>query len=188
MLCIRGIILGAGKSSRMGSNKLMLKIDGTTILGKVIENSKASKLNEVVLITGKYDIDTDILKIHNEEYEKGMSTSIKKGLYDFKGEAVMILLGDMPFVHSHIINILYDSFVKGHKNIVVPVFEGKRGNPVIIGKKYFGDLLNNVGDKGAREIIKNNFEDIEWLEIQDKGIFLDIDDEESYKQLKFNEE
>lgn len=183
---IRGIILAAGKASRMGYNKLMLKIDDTAILEKVIENSKSSKLNEVILITGKYDIDTDIIKIHNDKYEKGMSTSIKKGLEGFKGEAVMILLGDMPFVSIDIINKLYDSFVKCNKNIVVPIFKDKRGNPVVIGEKYFDDLLNNTGDKGAREIIKNNFEDVEFVEIQNNSILLDIDDEESYKQFIIN--
>lgn len=183
---IRGVILGAGKSSRMGSNKLMLKIDESTILEEVIENSKRSKLNEIVLITGRYDIDTDIIKIHNEEYEKGMSTTIKKGLHGFNGDAVMILLGDMPFVNSKIIDKLYDSFVECNKNIIVPEFEGKRGNPVIIGKKYFDDLLNNTGDKGARDIIKNNIGDVQRIKIQDEGILLDIDDENSYNKLIIN--
>lgn len=174
---IRGIILGAGKASRMGYNKLAIKIENSTIVQRVIENAKASKLDELVFITGKYDIFTDIIKFQNEEYETGMSTSIKKGLQGFKGEAVMILLGDMPFVSSDIINILYDGFIKSNKNIVVPVNEGKRGNPVIIGKKYFKDLLNNEGDKGARDIIKNNPEDVLQIEIEDRGIFIDIDDE-----------
>jgi molybdenum cofactor cytidylyltransferase len=174
---IKGIILGAGKSSRMGFNKLAIKIENSTIVQRVIENAKASKLDELVIITGKYDISTDIIKLHNEDYEKGMSTSIKKGLQGFKGDAVMILLGDMPFVSSELINNLYDCFIKSNKNIVVPVNEGKRGNPVIIGKKYFKDLLNNEGDKGARDIIKNNPEDVFQVEIKDRGIFIDIDDE-----------
>lgn len=186
---IRGIILAAGKSSRMGYNKLIIKLGDTTILEKIIHNTKISRLNEVILITGKYDdIKTDIIKLHNEEYEKGMSTSIKKGIEGFGGDAVMILLGDMPFVSSKIINKLYDSYKLCNKNIVVPEFEGKRGNPVIIGKKYFCELLKIQGDKGARDIIKNNLEDVEFVEIQDKGIFLDIDDEESYRQLIINEE
>lgn len=185
-MVMRGIILAAGKASRMGSNKLLLKIDGTTILEKVIKNVKASKLEEFVIITGKYDIGTEATKIYNPEYEKGMSTSIKQGLKDFNGDAVMILLGDMPFVSTDIINKLYDNFEKSDRNIVIPVFEEKRGNPVIIGKKYFKDLLTNTGDKGAREIIKNNFEDALWVEIESNAILLDIDDEESYRKLTIN--
>ncbi|MFL0247870.1 nucleotidyltransferase family protein [Candidatus Clostridium stratigraminis] len=180
---IRGIILGAGKSSRMGYNKLAIKIDDSTILQRVIENAKASKLNELVFITGKYDLDTDIKKLHNEEYEKGMSTSIKKGLESFNGDAVMILLGDMPFVSSGLINKLYDCFNKSNKSIIVPINEGMRGNPVIIGKKYFQDLLINEGDKGARDIINNNPEDVFQLEIQDRGIFIDIDDKSAVERF-----
>jgi molybdenum cofactor cytidylyltransferase len=180
---IRGIILGAGKSSRMGHNKLAIKIDNSTIVQRVIENAKASKLDELVFITGKYDISTDIIKLHNEDYEKGMSTSIKKGLECFNGDAVMILLGDMPFVSSELINKLYDCFNKNNKNIIVPVYEGKRGNPVIIGKKHFKNLFINKGDKGAREIIKNNPEDVFQLEIQDRSIFIDIDDENAVEKF-----
>jgi len=180
---IRGIILGAGKSSRMGYNKLSIKMDNTTIVQKVIDSAKASKLDELVFITGKYDISTDIIKLHNEEHEEGMSTSIKKGLQGFYGDAVMILLGDMPFVSSELINRLYYSFVMNNKNIVVPVFQGKRGNPVIIGKKYFQNLLKNKGDKGARDIIKNNPEDVFQVEIQDRGIFIDIDDKSTIERF-----
>lgn len=180
---IKGIILGAGKSSRMGYNKLAIKIENSTIVQRVIENAKASKLDELVIITGKYDVSTDIIKLQNEEYEKGMSTSIKKGLEGFKGDAVMILLGDMPFVSSELINKLYDCFKKSNKNIIVPVCGGKRGNPVIIGNKYFKQLLNNEGDKGARDIIKNNPEDVFQVEIHDIGIFIDIDDESAIRKF-----
>jgi molybdenum cofactor cytidylyltransferase len=180
---IRGIILAGGCSSRMGKNKLMLKIGDMAILDRVIENAKSSKLNELVAVYGKYDVITDIKKIYNADYKLGMSTSIKKGLEDFKGDAVMIILGDMPYVTSDIINKLYEGFNSSNKNIAAPVNEGKRGNPVIISRKYFKALIENTGDKGARDIIKSNMEDIELVEIQSNGIFTDIDDEDSYNKL-----
>jgi molybdenum cofactor cytidylyltransferase len=180
---MRGIILGAGSSKRMGQNKLAMKLGDKAILERAINNAKASRLDELVLVYGKYNMDTDIEKLYNTDYESGMSTSIKRGLEDFKGDAAMILLGDMPFVSSSIIDKLYEAFLSSHKNIVVPVCEGKRGNPVVIGRKYFDDLFNNTGDKGAREIIKNNSEDVELVEVGDKGIFVDVDDEESYKSI-----
>lgn len=180
---IRGVILAAGKSSRMGKNKLALKIGQSTVVDQVISNVKASKLDEIIVVTGKYKLDTDVTVIHNGEYEQGMSSSVKCGLKDFQGDAVMMLLGDMPFVTTEIIDRLYDAFVNTDKNIVLPICEGKRGNPVVIGKKYFKELLENSGDKGAREIIKNNIDDIEFVEVDNKGIFLDIDDEETYKSV-----
>jgi molybdenum cofactor cytidylyltransferase len=183
-MSIRGIILGAGKATRMGKDKLNLQLGDKAIIDMVIENAKASRLDEVVLVYGKYEINTDIIKIYNADFEQGMSTSVKKGLEGFEGEAVMILLGDMPYVDNDIIDKLYDEFISSNKNIAAPVFNGKRGNPVIIGKKYFNQLLENTGDKGARDIIKNNGEDIQWVEIQSHGIFIDIDDENNYNSVK----
>ncbi len=181
---IRGVILGAGKATRMGKDKLNLKLGDKAVIDMVLENAKNSKLDELVLIYGKYNINADVKKIYNADYEKGMSTSIKKGLEDFKGDAVMLILGDMPYVTTEIINKLYNEFISSGKNIAAPVFNGKRGNPVIIGKKYYQQLLDNTGDKGARDIIKNNPEDIHWVKIQSNGIFIDIDDEKSYNSLK----
>jgi molybdenum cofactor cytidylyltransferase len=183
-MSIRGVILGAGKATRMGKDKLNLRLGDKAIIDMVIENAKASKLDELLLVYGKYEINTDIKKIYNADFEQGMSTSVKKGLESFEGEAVMVLLGDMPYVTEDMINKLYDEFISSEKNIAAPVFNGKRGNPVIIGKKYFNQLLENTGDKGARDIIKSNPEDIQWIEIQSHGIFIDIDDENSYNSIK----
>lgn len=180
---IRGIILGAGSSKRMGKNKLLMKIGDMAILERVIENVRASKLEEILLVYGRYDIETNIRKLYNADYELGMSTSIKKGLEGFEGDAVMILLGDMPFVTCNIINELYDAFVSSERSIAVPICKGRRGNPVIIGKEYFNELLSNTGDKGARDIIKNYQKDVEFVEVVSRGIFVDVDDEESYQQV-----
>lgn len=185
---IRGIILAGGKSSRMGKNKLELEIEGRPIIDRVIDNAKRSKLDDIVVIWGKYDVDTDIPKLFNERFEEGMSTSIIKGMKNFDGDAVMILLGDMPFIESKIIDKLICSYRKSGKNIAIPVCEGRKGNPVIIGNKYFNDLLKNRGDKGARCIIAENLQDVELVEIGSEAIFLDIDNEQVYKKIIGNEE
>jgi molybdenum cofactor cytidylyltransferase len=181
---IRGIVLAAGMSSRMGRNKLGLMIGGVPIVNIVIENAKRSGLDEVMVVYGKYDVMTDARKVFNPRYEEGMSTSIIEGMRGFKGDGVMILLGDMPFVDYKIIDELISTFKRSEKNIVVPVFSGKNGNPVIIGSKYFTELLENSGDKGAREIIERNSFDIEWMEIERDVIFQDIDDESTFKKYK----
>lgn len=181
---IRGIILAAGLSSRMGKNKLQLDLKGRTIIDIVINNAKESNLSEVVIVYGKYDVSTDIKKLYNPNYEMGMSTSVIEGLKDFQGNGVMLILGDMPFVDKNLINKLINCFNNTEKNIVVPICKGKRGNPVMVGKKYFQNLFENTGDKGAREIINNNSDDVEWVEVNSKGIFIDIDEETAYMLLK----
>lgn len=180
---IRGIILAAGKSSRMGENKLQLKIQDIPMIDIVIQNAKKSKLDELIVVYGKYDLITDITKVFNCNYEKGMSTSVKCGLEGFNGDGVMILLGDMPFIETKIIDELYTAFTNSSKNIVVPMYRGMKGNPVIIGRKYFHELINNTGDKGAREIINNHQDDVERLEIESDKIFVDIDNTEVYNNM-----
>lgn len=180
---IRGIILAGGTSTRMGKNKLDLMLDGKKIVQIVINNAAQSKLDELIAVYGKYEIKTDITKVFNSRYEEGMSTSIIAGLNGFDGDAVMLILGDMPFIKHEIIDCLYDAFVNSSKNIIVPYKHGTRGNPVIIGKKYFEELLGNTGDKGARNIIKENPDDIEKVEIEDEGIFIDIDDKTKYEEI-----
>jgi molybdenum cofactor cytidylyltransferase len=180
---IRGIILAAGKSSRMGENKLQLKISGSPMVELVIQNAKKSRLDELVIVYGKYDLSTDVKKLFNYDYEKGMSTSIKCGLKGFKGDGVMLLLADMPFIETKVIDELYTSFIKSDKNIVVPMFNGKKGNPVIIGSKYFQELMNNTGDKGARDIIKRYQDDVEIVEVESDRIFMDIDNMDVYNKI-----
>jgi len=178
---IRGIILAGGLSSRMGKNKLQLELKGKPIINLVIDNARASNLSELLLVYGKYEVETEIKKVYNPNYELGMSTSIIEGLKGYFGDGVMLLLGDMPFVDKDIINELVQGFIDTEKNIVVPVLEGKRGNPVIVGKKYFQSLLENKGDKGARDIINNNADDVEWVQVKSRGIFIDVDEEAIYK-------
>lgn len=180
---IRGIILAGGLSSRMGENKLELKIDGKTIIDKVIENVKSSKLQDVVVVWGKYEVDTDLPKRFNANYEEGMSTSIIEGMKDYIGDGVMVILGDMPFIEGNIINKLVSTFESSKKNIIIPRYEGKKGNPVIIGSLYFEALLKNKGDKGARDIIKENPGDIEWVDVDNNSILIDIDDDTTYRNI-----
>ena len=122
---IRGIILAGGSSKRMGRNKLSMELGGKTILDTVIDNAKESCLDEVVLIYGKYKTTAKVQKIYNPNYEEGMSTSIITGMSGFDGDAVMILLGDMPYINAQIIDRLYESYNNSDKNIIVPVVEGK---------------------------------------------------------------
>lgn len=173
---VRGIVLAAGMSSRMGENKLQLEVDGIKIIDRVLKNVRASKLTDIVLVYGKYDVDTDLPKWYNSSFEQGMSTSIITGLGDYSGDGIMVLLGDMPFVGPDVIDQLLFAFEKSNKELVVPVYKGKRGNPVIIGKKYFDELKRLTGDRGARDIISRDETAVEWVEVEDKSVLKDIDD------------
>ena len=172
---ICGIILAAGKSSRMGSeNKLTRMWRGKPLVRHVVDAAMASRLDRFAVVTG-HEAETvsailpsDTPQFRNDAYETGMASSILAGTYRLQGHAAtMILLGDMPLVSSDHINLLIDAFEskKSQSAIVAATCDGKLGNPVLFGLDWFAPLKVLEGDKGARTLIEENRHDLTTIEI-----------------------
>lgn len=185
---ISGIILAAGKSSRMGQDKLALMLDDKSILEHVIFAAKESKLDEVVLVWGKYENSRNLackhglLPVENRDYEKGLSTSIIAGLQRIspQWEAVVFLLGDMPFVKASTINGLIDAYHHTFKGIVVPVYGGQRGNPVLFSRRYERELYGLKGDRGGRSLISSHAAEVTEVFFEETEEAVDIDTMDIY--------
>lgn len=195
-MIISGVILAAGFSSRMeGKNKLTLELEGKKIIEHVIIAAQESNLDEILIVYKDEDIkhiamQYNLRAIYNENSAEGMSTSLKVGVSSLSknSNACLFLLGDMPFVKSKTINTLVkeainQSELDAEKSIIVPFYNGKRGNPVIFGKKYYKEILENTGDLGAREIMKNNLQAVVKVDISDDYENIDIDTPEKYKSI-----
>ena len=199
---ISAILLAAGESSRMkGENKLSKKIDGIPIIKYAVKNILGSSIDELIIVLGHeksiieniIDKNKKIKFIYNENYKSGMSSSIKKGLNNInkKSEAFFICLGDMPNVNQNIYNKLIKSRYNYNKKfsseqkkeIVVPTFEEKNGNPILFSKFMTKQILNINGDVGAKEILKLNKNKILYVPIRNSGITLDFDTEEDFIPL-----
>ena len=199
---ISAILLAAGESSRMkGENKLSKKIDGIPIIKYAVKNILGSSIDELIIVLGHeksiieniIDKNKKIKFIYNENYKSGMSSSIKKGLNNInkKSEAFFICLGDMPNVNQNIYNKLIKSRYNYNKKfsseqkkeIVVPTFEEKNGNPILFSKFMTKQILNINGDVGAKEILKLNKKKILYVPIRNSGITLDFDTEEDFIPL-----
>ena len=96
----------------------------------------------------------------------------------------MFLLGDQPMVDAEMINLLLDKFRASEKNICVPVYQGKRGNPVIFSSFFYGQLFQTENDIGARYIIQKNPDQVLWIEIDNPLYFFDIDTEDDLRTLR----
>ena len=186
---ISAIILAAGESKRMGQLKQMMPLGDSTILEQVIDNVIGSKVNEVIVVLGykadevKKTIMPKQVKIaFNSDYVQGMSTSIVAGIKmtDRNAGGLMIVLGDQPFIDSKTIDDLITTFSIGNKGIVLPVFQGRRGNPVIFSAKYKNELLSLQGDIGGRDIVNRNPDDVLEVTVDCEGVLTDIDTPESY--------
>jgi molybdenum cofactor cytidylyltransferase len=194
---ISAILLAAGESNRMGQPKQLMPFGQITIVERTIDNLLNSAVSETIVVLGYKDeeirktIAGKPIKIAmNPDYQQGMSTSIIAGLkqVDKRARAVLIALSDQPFVDSQTINSLVEAFIANKRGIIIPVYQGRRGNPVIFAIKYKGELLNLKGDVGGREIITLHPDDVLEVAVNCEGVLLDIDTMENYTPITLNPE
>jgi len=192
---ISAILLAAGEANRMGQPKQLMPFGQSTILERTIDNLLNSAVSETIVVLGyreeeiRKTIAGKPVKIAiNPDYQQGMSTSIIAGLkqVDKRARAVLIALGDQPFVDSQTITSLVEAFIANSRGIIIPVYQGRRGNPVIFAIKYKGELLHLKGDVGGREIIKRHPDDVLEVAVNCEGVLLDIDTAENYTSMIFN--
>ena len=163
-------ILAAGMSKRMGSeNKLLKKINNNIILNQTLINHTESKINNINLILGyqkdiilKYIDQKKISIIENNNFKSGMLSSILKINENIsnKTKGILISLADMPFVTSEDINKLIKIFNENNQKIIcIPENKGKLGNPLLLPKEIYKDLIKDISklsnDKGLKKLILN---------------------------------
>ncbi|MCK4240924.1 MAG: nucleotidyltransferase family protein [Candidatus Atribacteria bacterium] len=187
---IWGIILAAGEGKRMGKVKLTLPLGDKLMIEWVLQAAKLSPLDKFFLVVRPED--REIIKIGkrwgaeivlNPNFRKGMSTSIKAALLKINTQEVegfFLILGDQPLITSKIINKLMKSFSPGKREIVVPYYENRRGNPVLFDIYWKDELMAVTGDVGGRVLIKAHPEKIKRINISDETILFDIDQEKDY--------
>ncbi len=191
------VVLAAGLSSRMKQNKLLMKLGDKSIIRLVLECIGKSKVDEIIVVVGhekeKIRRETSgcgVTILDNLDYQQGMSTSLKTAVECLEKRkdvgALLIFTGDMPFIREETINRVIAGYNKTDARIVVPRYKGRRGHPVLIDSKLFFELLTVKGDTGARGVLQNHWDEIEWIEVDDYGIHLDIDNQETYERVQEN--
>lgn len=191
---IAAIVLAAGQSSRMGDhNKLFLKVGERSMIQQVAANLADSEVDSVFVVTGheKERIrrelkNSSVTFVHNREFAKGLSTSLRTALAQLPNEfnAALICLGDMPFVDSLHINALIDAFdPMTEQSICVPTYQGKRGNPVLWDRRYFQEMMEVQGDVGAKHIIGEYEDSVIEVEMDGVGVLTDLDTPEAYATI-----
>jgi len=183
---IAALVLAAGRSRRMGKeNKLLAEIGGTPMVRRVVENVAAADVRPVLVVTGHEPAAVrdalaglDVVFVDNPDYREGLSASLRHGLAALAGDVdgVLVCLGDMPQVTPDHIERLIAAFdpVEG-REICVPTFEGKRGNPVLWSARFLPEVAAIRGDVGARHLIGAHAEVVCEVAMPDSGILLDID-------------
>jgi molybdenum cofactor cytidylyltransferase len=181
---IAGLVLAAGRSSRMGdANKLIQILRGKPLVRHAVEAALASQASPVLVVTGHEEdkviqalAGLDVSFIHNPAFAAGMATSLRVGLRALpeNSAGAAVLLGDMPNVTPAIIDRLIAAATPEAK-AVVPTLLGQRGNPALLMRSILPDALELTGDQGARKLLEAAGEAVIEIAIDDPAIALDID-------------
>ena len=190
------IILAAGKSTRMGEAKQLLRLGESTVLEQTLEKVRRAGLDEIVLVLGS-DAETirqhlaissaaDLKVVVNQNYELGMASSLRMGLSAIDGriDAALVVLADQPFIRPETFVRIVDEYRSSNAQIVIPQYKGVRGNPVLLDRSVFAEVVALEGDIGCRAIFGSHLEGIVKAEVDDEGILLDIDNKDDYERLR----
>ena len=191
-MIFEAFILAAGLSTRMGkSNKLLLKYKKKTVVEETLLNVEKSKINKISIITGHQSEEVsvkiksrNISFIHNEDYKNGILSSIKIAADNLQQESdgILIVLGDMPKVKPKDINNLIDNFEKEKgKSICVPIFDNKKGNPVLFPCNIFKEIILDLEDINFDHGLRNVIDSYAYKEISaSSGVLIDFDTEDDF--------
>jgi len=188
------LLLAAGSSSRMGVPKQLLKWNNTTLLNHAINTVKQIDQNEIVLVLGAHfdeitsKIDaSNITVIFNEDWKKGLGNSIACGIKYIKEslpdiDSVLIQLADQPLIDSNFLNKMIEYYQLDTDKIICTSYQNKRlGVPAIFNKTNFEELSKLNHDKGAKDLLNDNSENILFLD--GTNLISDIDTLEDYEAL-----
>ncbi|MBI3096085.1 MAG: NTP transferase domain-containing protein [Rhodocyclales bacterium] len=190
---VAALVLAAGSSRRMaGGNKLLAPVGGVPMVRRAANAALASRCVGVVVVTG-HDaaavrqslVGLELEFAHNVAHESGMASSLRAGLQALPDDidAVVVVLGDMPCIDAGHIDRLLDAFDPQRGNIVVPMKDGRRGNPILWPREFFAEMQQVQGDIGARELLQRHSDRIDAAACDDEAIFADVDTPAALQQL-----
>jgi molybdenum cofactor cytidylyltransferase len=188
------LLLAAGRSSRMGSNKLLAEIDGRPMVARTAQRLLSSHARPVIAVLGNQADAVDaalgrlpVLRVHNPAFAEGLSTSLKRGIAALPPDTdgVIVCLGDMPLVAGRDLDRLIAAFnpLEG-RAIVVPTRRGKRGNPVLWASRFLAEMAELAGDVGAKHLIGEHADLVCEVEMDSDGVLVDVDTPDALAALR----
>ena len=198
MVKIGAVILAAGESRRMGNPKLFLPLDGKSLITYPVSLAIKSGLEPIVVIGGRHiaKLEDELAPFSpyiqvkaNPRYEEGMSSSLQEGIRALADEvdAVLIFLGDQPFVHETVVDTIIKEFMANKEQgirIVRPLYQQSLGHPILFDGSLFTLFDTLQGDEGGKSIIQAQKEHVQFIDFPNSRWGLDIDTPLDYARLQ----
>lgn len=169
---VAGILLAAGMSSRMGSNKLLLEIAGEPVVARAARQALAGGLDPLVVVLGHEAervraalAHLVCLPVENADFEAGQPSSVAAGIAALPEDvgAVVVLLADMPFVSGEIVAGLVARRQESGARIVLTRYGEVQAPPALYDRSLFGELSRMTDGRCGREVIARHREEAEAL-------------------------
>jgi len=184
------VILAAGESTRMKENKLLLKLDGETLIERVVKTVKGSSADEVIVVLGheaekvrEQLVKLDCKLVVNENYMRGQSESVKVGLAAVasSAEAVMILPADVALIDAESINSVIDEHRKSKSHIVIASHKHQSGHPILLDRALFQEVSQiDESALGLKAVINRHRSEVKYVEVGTENVLIDIDTREEF--------
>jgi molybdenum cofactor cytidylyltransferase len=190
MIC--AVVLAAGRSRRMGTQKLLLPLGGQLVVARIVDEVQRGSRGRVYVVVGHdgqriRDALTgrEVALVTNPDVEGDMLSSIRCGVRALpeSWDAVLVVLGDQPTLASQVVSSLIQVFRTAGCGIVVPTFRGRRGHPILIARRYREELLEHHDAVGLRGLLQAHPTDVVEMAVEDPGVLEDMDRPEDYERI-----
>ncbi|MDX1993509.1 MAG: selenium cofactor biosynthesis protein YqeC [bacterium] len=187
---IGAVVLAAGMSTRMGQMKVLMPWDKKTIIEHIIEQLMNARVDHITVVTGHQAKEVKekveplgIHVVYNRQYKTGeMLSSLKAGLRALPDNVAgaLVVLGDQPRIQPKTIYQVMMAFAEGKGEIIAPSFERRRGHPILIGRRYWPELLDIPANGSPRDVINAHSDRIAYVEIDNDSVLRDVDTPSDY--------
>lgn len=188
MIC--AVVLAAGRSERMGTQKLLLPLGGKPVIVRIVDELFSSPVERILVVTGRDGPrlrevlgDRPVQFVENPDPGSDMLGSIRYGLRALPAgfEAVLMALGDQPGVTATLVSNLIRCFREGNP-IVVPACEGHRGHPVLLSTRFYEEILTGHDREGLRGLLEAHTAEVFRLPVTSRAVLEDMDTPADYQR------
>jgi molybdenum cofactor cytidylyltransferase len=190
---VTAVVLAAGESKRMGRSKQLLPWGETTLLGQTLRNLKEAAVHDILVVTGAEAARVaaiaqmeNVATVHNEQWAaREMLSSLQAAVRELpeNRSGVLVMLADQPMVKAPVINLLQQAYARGEGLLIAPEYGGRRGNPVLIDRAYFAELLG-LSSGAPRDLLRRHL--VTLVPVSTAAVLQDIDDLEAYHRYRPN--